>query len=281
MKENRAKYYREKMNQLEGQLLPENRQYFDDLRSYMIFSSLLYDEGEINEQIYVLANDLLAAQADRITAVEFFGNEPKQMADELISNMPKSTWKERGQLVLIAFGILWGIKLISDFGRTGTVMINPLSYLFDVLLAGIALTLIFLIAQKSVYAGNAWISKKNSQIILMITVFIIFVTGSVSGSFLIPDLWPIVISYPFDLAITLLICVFAGGLILFHKMTEFYPALFVLFTFALNGGIQRYAVAHQQESTPLFMVLPIVIVLAAFVLYLIWNRRIIKNKSNF
>ena len=29
------------------------------------------------------------------------------------------------------------------------------------------------------------------------------------------------------------------------------------------------------------MALPIVIVLTAFVLYLIWNRRIIKNKSNF
>ncbi len=94
MKENRAKYYREKMNQLEEQLLSENRQYFDDLRSYMLFSSLLYDEGEINEQIYVLANDLLAAQADGITAVEFFGSEPKQMADELISNSQKVLGKK-------------------------------------------------------------------------------------------------------------------------------------------------------------------------------------------
>lgn len=281
MKENRAKYYREKMNRLEEQLLSENRQYFDDLRSYMLFSSLLYDEGDINEQIYVLANDLLAAQADGITAVEFFGNEPKQMADELISNMPKSTWKERGQLVLLVFGILWGIKLISNFGRTGTVMINPLSYLFDVVLAGVAVTMVFLIAQKSVYADNTWISKNSSQIILMITVFVIFITGSVSGSFLIPDLWRIVIPYPFDLAAILLLCIFAGGLILFRKMTEFYPVLFVLFTYALIGGIQRYAVAHQQESTPLFVALPIVVVLAAFVLYLIWNRRIIKNKSNF
>lgn len=281
MKENRAKYYREKMNRLEEQLLSENRQYFDELRSYMLFSSLLYDEGDINEQIYVLANDLLAAQADGITAVEFFGNEPKQMADELISNMPKSTWKERGQLVLLVFGILWGIKLISNFGRTGTVMINPLSYLFDVVLAGVAVTMVFLIAQKSVYADNTWISKNSSQIILMITVFVIFITGSVSGSFLIPDLWRIVIPYPFDLAAILLLCIFAGGLILFRKMTEFYPVLFVLFTYALIGGIQRYAVAHQQESTPLFVALPIVVVLAAFVLYLIWNRRIIKNKSNF
>ena len=40
-------------------------------------------------------------------------------------------------------------------------------------------------------------------------------------------------------------------------------------------------VAHQQESTPLFVALPIVIFLAAFVLYLIWNKKIIKNKSNF
>ena len=281
MKENRAKYYREKMNRLEEQLLSENRQYFDELRSYMLFSSLLYDEGDINEQIYVLANDLLAAQADGITAVEFFGNEPKQMADELISNMPKSTWKERGQLVLLVFGILWGIKLISNFGRTGTVMINPLSYLFDVVLAGVAVTMVFLIAQKSVYAGNTWISKNSSQIILMITVFVIFITGSVSGSFLIPDLWRIVIPYPFDLAAILLLCIFTGAWILFRKMTEFYPLLFVLFTYALIGGIQRYAVAHQQESTPLFVALPIVVVLAAFVLHLIWNRWIIKNKSNF
>ena len=281
MKENRAKYYREKMNRLEEQLLSENRQYFDELRSYMLFSSLLYDEGDINEQIYVLANDLLAAQADGITAVEFFGNEPKQMADELISNMPKSTWKERGQLVLLVFGILWGIKLISNFGRTGTVMINPLSYLFDVVLAGVAVTMVFLIAQKSVYADNTWISKNSSQIILMITVFVIFITGSVSGSFLIPDLWRIVIPYPFDLAAILLLCIFTGAWILFRKMTEFYPLLFVLFTYALIGGIQRYAVAHQQESTPLFVALPIVVVLAAFVLHLIWNRRIIKNKSNF
>jgi len=277
MKENKAKYYREQMNQLEEQLLSENRQYFDDLRSYMLFSSLLYDEGDINEQIYVLANDLLAAQADGITAAEFFGNEPKQMADELICNMPKSTWKERVQLVLMVIGILWGIKLVSDFGRTGTVMMNPLSYLFDVLLVGIALTLVFLIAQKSVYAGNTWISKNNSQIILMTAVFIIFVTGSVSGSFLIPDLWPIVIPYPFDLAVILLLCAIAGGVILFRKVTEFYPALFALFAFALNGGVQRYAVAHQQEGTTLFVALPIVVVLTAFMLYLIWNRRILKK----
>ena len=83
MKKNQGKVYRDKLNQLEDQLTAENRHYFDDLRMYMSMAGLLLDEGELNMQLYQLAADLLAAQADGVSAVDYFGNQPQEMADEL------------------------------------------------------------------------------------------------------------------------------------------------------------------------------------------------------
>ncbi|WP_236598590.1 hypothetical protein [Enterococcus casseliflavus] len=55
-------YWREQTNLIEQQFNEKNRQFFDDFRSYLLLSSLFYDEHKVTEQVYAIAMDLLEAQ---------------------------------------------------------------------------------------------------------------------------------------------------------------------------------------------------------------------------
>ncbi len=76
--------FRDKTNAIVDSLLPENKSYFDEIRGYMILKSFFKDEKAILEQIYSMASDFKMAEVDGLTAVDFFGTEPKVMADQLL-----------------------------------------------------------------------------------------------------------------------------------------------------------------------------------------------------
>lgn len=74
---NKAQEYRDATNKILKQFNEENKTYFEELRSYLLISSLLYDETSMNEQIYSIVQDLLEAQKKRRICDKFLWQSTK------------------------------------------------------------------------------------------------------------------------------------------------------------------------------------------------------------
>lgn len=55
--------------------------------------------------------DFLNAEDEGFTAAEFFGNAPKEMADQLLEQLPKTSLKTLLEYVGIVAMILWSMRL--------------------------------------------------------------------------------------------------------------------------------------------------------------------------
>lgn len=66
----------------------ENRKFTDNLIAYMVSKSLLKDNNVLNLKINEILNDIVQAENDSISAVDFFGNNPKNAAKEILDAIP-------------------------------------------------------------------------------------------------------------------------------------------------------------------------------------------------
>src|SRR5699024_479387 len=148
---NTTKDYLDAMNQLDEQLESEDRKYFNDLRAYMTTASFFKEEQAVNEQLYQMYLDFLNAEEEGFSAEEFFGNNPKEMADQLLEQLPKTSFKTLLGYVGIAAVNLWSIRIVFDFSHSIDVVINPAIYLFDLVLVFTLVLLLFKLIQSSVY----------------------------------------------------------------------------------------------------------------------------------
>ena len=93
----------------------EDQAYFQDLWDYFNFAGFLYEEKALREQAYNLALDFSQAGADGLTAKDYFGLDPKEMADQIIENMPKESTRSVLKYGAIISGIVIFYRLLSDF----------------------------------------------------------------------------------------------------------------------------------------------------------------------
>lgn len=84
---------REKLNE-------ENLKYYEDMLVYLRLS-FLKSEQETEELLNELLDHLLEAQEEGKDFTEVFGDDPKQYANELLGEIPKSMTKERFNLFLL------------------------------------------------------------------------------------------------------------------------------------------------------------------------------------
>lgn len=76
-------------NQLRQQLTPENRTFYENLLLYLRFKGVMHDETALESQLLAILQDFLDAQADGIAATDYFGPNVKEVADELIKDLPR------------------------------------------------------------------------------------------------------------------------------------------------------------------------------------------------
>lgn len=272
-----AQVYRDKINQLEGQLTQENREYFSDLRVYMTLAGAFVDEAELNLQLYQMETDLLAAQADGISAVDFFGNQPQEMADELLRHTQKASSRSLLGMLLMVVSILWGINLLGDFSVSGEVTLSLLRYLASALLGILGLGLLFWILKRSVFtAGVAPLKSLKSQIAGG-AVFLGVIVGQVTVNRLLVDAGLIRIAFPFALLLL-------GGLGLIltvalvkTKEALFYPLGFFLYVLLGTGLLQRL-LAVGLLSGSYWQVIQTVALVVAGVIGLFWQMRLNREK---
>ena len=165
----------EENNQLRKQLTSLNKKYYEDLLTYIRAKSVFSPEKEVEQILFDILSDMLVAQSNGETAEDYFGKEPKSLADEIIKALPKS-FLETVKLVgfnLLEYLILFTIPNITlpsakfDLGKL--IMFALISFIF-------ALGILWLIGQET-YQKNKF--KKIFSYVMGVLFFLIITLGSV------------------------------------------------------------------------------------------------------
>jgi len=130
----------------------EDQAYFQDLWDYFNFAGFLYKEEALREQVYNLAVDFSQARADGLTAKDYFGLDPKGMADQIIENMPKESTRSVLKYGAIFSGIVIFYRLLSDFASQAVLVLKPLVYLTDIILGLLTVGMIFYLLRRLIFA---------------------------------------------------------------------------------------------------------------------------------
>lgn len=194
MKQAQIHSYRDGANRIEEALTGNNRQFFSDLRMYLLTANLFSDEGEVNQQLYELGSDLLEAERNGQSAEEYFGSDAQGMADKMIQHFNKSSMKERIKLSGLFIGIFWLFRFISDFTGKRPIELNILEYLLS---AGFAVGMSFLLFKYlhySVYAKPGFFKNGKQRDALVLSVGMIAVVAMfVLIQLFTPPIWVVTI----------------------------------------------------------------------------------------
>ncbi|MFJ8235128.1 DUF1129 family protein [Ureibacillus sp. NPDC094379] len=175
-------------------LTPENEIYYENMLVY-IRTNAFRDEKATEEVLLEMLDHLLDAQKEGKSAEDVFGKSPKELAEEIITSLPKESFKSLAEftveMVLNLFGwflVVWGIwPLINK--KEQTIHLGTLSISALLLIASLVVLLYLVFA---VIRNHAFSDKKKKKTMtwgLGILVWILFVVGF-SLNFLIDPIGP-------------------------------------------------------------------------------------------
>lgn len=78
--------------ELQKKLTVDNEQFYGNLVIYVRAKTMIRDHEKAEELLLEILQDILEAQEQGISAEEYFGKNPKQIADEMIVNLPINVW---------------------------------------------------------------------------------------------------------------------------------------------------------------------------------------------
>lgn len=259
-----AQEYMEKALLLEKNFTPENKAYFEKLRNYLAAASFFYDEKEVKSQIYQLAVDFQVAQDHGETAEEYFGDNPKEMANQLIKGFKKQSKarmvKFSGGMILIS----WLSTLITTFQSLDDLSINLWYYLLEAVGVMVFIRLFFFVLQQSIYdTKSPLLNKIKSNRILSTVIFAIMfmvICGSVgSALYLLPKNAILTLTPPIDLILITGISLLITLGIFFKRIPITYPFLLLLWGWVIPGILRRIPQFHSyfigDAGTMLFIII--------------------------
>lgn len=85
-------------------LLPRNQEYYDRLAAY-VTDAIGVDGKAAEETMAEIHADLLQAQANGISAADYFGHDPKTIGNQLVATLPHLTWQDWLRFAVIAWAI--------------------------------------------------------------------------------------------------------------------------------------------------------------------------------
>ena len=250
----------------------EDQAYFQDLWDYFNFAGFLYEEKALRGQVYNLALDFSQAEADGLTAKDYFGLDPKEMADQIIENMPKESTRSVLKYGAIISGIVIFYRLLSDFASQAVLVLKPLVYLTDIILGLLAVGIIFYLLRRLIFAEEK--SKKAIYVAFVLVLGFYFV-GEIVGVRFLPALAWFVVPSPWD---TLLMTGASGALILWQWKEEFGRAfIFPIVAFLVVGFLHRWTLAQGVQNLGMTVLLPTVIIVFGLVIYYWFTIRALKK----
>ena len=252
----------------------EDQAYFQDLWDYFNFAGFLYEEKALREQVYNLALDFSQAGADGLTAKDYFGLDPKEMADQIIENMPKESTRSVLKYGAIISGIVIFYRLLSDFASQAVLVLKPLVYLTDVILGLLAVWMIFYLLRRLIFAEEK--AKKAIYGVAVLVLGIYFISEIVGVRFLPAFAW-LTVPNPWD---TFLMTGASAGLILWQWKEEFARAfIFPILSFLVVGFLHRWTLAQGIQNPTMTMILPTVIIVIGLMIYYWFTIRALKKNK--
>lgn len=194
---NKAKKHLNDINALKQQLNPTDLEYFDNLQVYLSTSGLFFNEDAVYLQLLSMLQDLIDAQQDHLSAEDFFGNNPKTMANEILQQLPKPKLREQINLLLMIFGISWFFLLLSSQNSDEGLKINLLAFLLLPILETIVIEIMMQLLHHSIYSPstNKFINRLKFFLMGLIFFFCVLVMLSlnylhpIGYSLLVPTPW--------------------------------------------------------------------------------------------
>ena len=264
--------YYEETQSLVQTFSQEDQAYFQDLWDYFNFAGFLYEEKALREQVYNLALDFSQASGDGLTAKDYFGLDPKGMADQIIENMPKESTRSVLKYGAIVSGIVIFYRLLSDFASQAVLVLKPLVYLTDIILGLLAVGIIFYLLRRLIFAEEK--AKKAIYVAFVLVLEIYFFSEIVGVRFLPSFVW-LAIPSPWD---TLLMTGASGALILWQWKEEFGRAfIFPIVAFLGVGFLHRWTFAQGVQNLGMTVLLPTVIIVFGLVIYYWFTIRALKK----
>lgn len=250
----------------------EDQAYFQDLWDYFNFAGFLYEEKALREQVYNLALDFSQASRDGLTAQDYFGQDPKGMADQILENMPKESTRSVLKYGAIVSGIVIFYRLLSEFASQSVLILKPLVYLTDAILGLLAVGLLFYLLRRLIFAEEK--SKKAIYVAVVLILGIYFMSEIVGVRFL-PTLAWLTVPSPWD---ALLMTGSSGALILWQWKEEFGRAfVFPIVAFLVVGFLHRWTLAQGAQNLGMTVLLPTVIIVFGLVIYYWFTIRALKK----
>ena len=250
----------------------EDQAYFQDLWDYFNFAGFLYEEKALRGQVYNLALDFSQAEADGLTAKDYFGLDPKEMADQIIENMPKESTRSVLKYGAIISGIVIFYRLLSDFASQAVLVLKPLVYLTDIILGLLAVGIIFYLLRRLIFAEE---KTKKAIYVAFVLVLGFYFVGEIVGVRFLPALAWFVVPSPWD---TLLMTGASGALILWQWKEEFGRAfIFPIIAFLVVGFLHRWTLAQGVQNLGMTVLLPTVIIVFGLVIYYWFTIRALKK----
>lgn len=140
------------ISSLQGKLTKENKAYMRKLHAYLMLASAFHEQEErATELLLSIYQDVLDAQADGQSAEDFLGKDSKQMADELLSDLPPIRWYYGLRLTGLISLVYISWFFLGLFGVTGEMVLEWRGLLCDLLLALILPSSAFFILKNLVY----------------------------------------------------------------------------------------------------------------------------------
>lgn len=240
----------------------EDQVYFQDLWDYFNLAGFLYKEEALREQVYNLAVDFSQAGADGLTAKDYFGLDPKIMADQIIEDMPRESARSILQYGAIVPGIVIFYRLLSEFASQAVLVLKPLVYLTDIMLGLLAIGLLFYLLRRLIFAEEK--SKKAIHVAIVLVLGFYFFSEIVGVRFL-PALAWLTVPNPWD---TLLMTGASGALILWQWRDEFGRAfVFPIVAFLVVGFLHRWTLVQGIQNPSMTIILPTVIIGIGLMIY--------------
>lgn len=185
-------------NELREQLNPENKEYYEEMLTYMRLKNWFKDEKEIESKLLEILQDMISAQKDGISAKDYFGQEPKKTADEILSNI-QINWLDGLKMVGLVFVISIASFIISDLSAD-QFKVNLLQLIVHTVTISIGVIICLSILKKSTF------EKEKSSSILEILLFGATFSGVImiltASSYFISDAWTITLPKEVALALT-------------------------------------------------------------------------------
>lgn len=196
----KANEYRETLNKLQAQLPPDDYQYFDKLRQYLLTKNLFANEDAINLQLLTMLQDLRDAEKDGLTAEAFFGSTPDVMANAILTELPRTNWRQQFKFIALLIFISWFFILLNSGVENG-LNLNLFTFLIVPIIEIIAIALIFRVFHHSIYTQRKHFQSTTLPLFLICSiamatiVFVFSIADRLSFNYLlvVPNPWGLII----------------------------------------------------------------------------------------